>query len=136
MFLNGWVLQLKMFLNGWVSKSQESSYPEAKIPNGWSAFSPSHTIHTRCIIIFERIKFWCFFAIYIFLETQFKEILKSHTNHCNLLASVILHNYSSEMSFPTISPSKKKSWTVFLKQLMILKKLSHEMILYQKEEKK
>ena len=43
------------------------------------------------------------------LETQFKEILKSHTNHCNLLASVILHNYSSEMSFPTISPSKKKS---------------------------
>ena len=45
------------------------------------------------------------------LETQLKEILKSHSNHSNLLASVILHNYSSENSFPTVSPSKKKSLT-------------------------
>ena len=45
------------------------------------------------------------------LETQLKEILKSHSNHSNLLASVILHNYSSENSFPTVSPSKKKFLT-------------------------
>ena len=41
------------------------------------------------------------------LESQLKDILKSHSNHSNLLASVILHNYSSENSFPTVSPSKK-----------------------------
>ena len=45
------------------------------------------------------------------LETQLKDILKSHSNHSNLLASVILHNYSSENSFPTVSPSKKKFLT-------------------------
>ena len=32
MFLNGWVFGAQMFLNEWVSKSQESSYPWAKIP--------------------------------------------------------------------------------------------------------
>ena len=42
------------------------------------------------------------------LECQLKEILKAHSNHCNLLASVVLHNYSSELSFPTISPNQKK----------------------------
>ena len=42
------------------------------------------------------------------LECQLKNIMKAHSAHCNLLTSVILHNYSSESSFPIISPNQKK----------------------------
>merc|ERR1711954_559682 len=42
------------------------------------------------------------------LASELKTILDAHSNHCNLLASVILHNYSTEKNFPSIAPNQKK----------------------------
>ena len=50
------------------------------------------------------------------LASELKTILKAHSNHCNLLASVILHNYSSEKTFPSIGPNQKKILTALFTQ--------------------
>ena len=42
------------------------------------------------------------------LASELKTILDAHSHHCNLLASVILHNYSTEKNFPSIAPNQKK----------------------------
>ena len=42
------------------------------------------------------------------LASELKKLLDAHSQHCNMLASVILHNYSTEKNFPSIVPNQKK----------------------------